>query len=146
MPDAQRFALVATFAKNVPQNAALGIRVVSVAAGGCLFELPYADFLVGNPDSGVIHGGAITTLLDGVSGSAVFAAVEKLQPIATLDLRIDYMRPAEPHRAVIAHAVCYHMSKNVAFTRAVAYHHRPDDPIANAVGTFMLGTKSGRST
>ncbi|CAN5715216.1 hypothetical protein BH11MYX2_BH11MYX2_04990 [soil metagenome] len=143
MPDAQRFALVALFTKNVPHNVALGIRTLDIAEDGCTFELPYADFLVGNPDTGVIHGGAITTLLDGISGAAVFAKVETLQPIATLDLRIDYLRPAEPHRPVFAHAVCYHMSKNVAFTRAVAYHDTPESPIANAVGTFMLGTKSG---
>ncbi|HEY4177337.1 MAG TPA: PaaI family thioesterase [Kofleriaceae bacterium] len=143
MPDAQRFALVATFAKHVPQNVALGIRIVNITTDGCTFELPYADFLVGNPDTGVIHGGAITTLLDGISGCAVFALVEKMMPIATLDLRIDYLRPAEPHKSVFAHAVCYHMSKNVAFTRAVAYQDSLEHPIANAVGTFMLDTKRG---
>ena len=146
MDDAQKYALVATFAKNVPQNVALGLKVISIARGEAVFELPWAPHLVGNPDTGVLHGGAITTMLDGISGSAVFAAVAKLQPIATLDLRIDYLKPATPHRSVFARATCYHVTKNVAFTRAVAYHDDASDAIAHAVGTFMLGTKGGSKT
>jgi acyl-coenzyme A thioesterase PaaI-like protein len=73
----------------------------------------------------------------------VFAALTQLAPIATLDLRIDYLRPADTGRDVIAHATCYKLTRNVAFTRAVAYHDDEADPIASAVGTFMLATKTG---
>jgi len=66
-----------------------------------------------------------------------------MQPIATLDLRIDYLRPAEAGRDVISRATCFHMSKNVAFARAVAYHDTEDYLIASASGTFMLATKTG---
>ena len=65
-----------------------------------MFELPYDDKLVGNPDTGVMHGGAITALLDACSGAAVFAALDEWVPIATLDLRIDYLRAAEVGRDV----------------------------------------------
>ena len=132
------------FSDAVPHNRALGIQVVAVGPGHARFLLPYAEKLVGNPDTGVLHGGVITTLLDASSGSAVFAALAKIQPIATLDLRIDYLRAAEPGRDVRCHATCYKVTRNVAFTRAVAYHEDEADPIASAVGTFMLGTKSGR--
>ena len=64
-------------------------------------------------------------------------------PIATLDLRIDYLRTAKTGRTVIAHATCYKTTHNVAFTRTVAYHEDPGDPIASSVGTFMLSTKPG---
>ena len=64
-------------------------------------------------------------------------------PIATLDLRIDYLRAAEPGRDVVCHATCYKRTRNVAFTRAIAYHDDPADPIASSVGTFMLSTKPG---
>ena len=56
MDDAQKYALVATFAKNVPQNVALGLKVISIARGEAVFELPWAPHLVGNPDTGVLHG------------------------------------------------------------------------------------------
>jgi uncharacterized protein (TIGR00369 family) len=138
-----RLRLVRAFCAGVPHNRALGIEIVETKGAEVLFRLPYDARLVGNPDSGVLHGGAITALLDGTSGGAVLAALTELVPIATLDLRIDYLRPAEAGRAVLARATCYKMTRNVAFTRAVAYHEDPEDPIAHSVGTFMVSTKPG---
>jgi acyl-coenzyme A thioesterase PaaI-like protein len=43
----------------------------------------------------------------------------------------------------MARATCYKVTRNVAFTRAVAYHEDPADPIAHSVGTFMVSTKPG---
>ena len=139
----QRLRLVRKFSANVPHNRALGMNVLAIEDGLAVFELPYDAKLVGNPDTGVIHGGAITALLDGASGAAVFAAMTEFIPIATLDLRIDYLRPAEAGRTVICRASCYKTTRNIAFTRAVAYHDSPDDPIATSVGTFMLATRGG---
>src|SRR5215470_13160214 len=109
------------FTDVVPHNAALGIEIVEMSREHVVFRLPYAAKLVGNPDTGTLHGGAITALLDACSGAAVFASLTQFVPIATLDLRIDYLRPAD-NRDVIARALCYKLTKNVAFTRAVAYH------------------------
>lgn len=139
-----RLELVRAFSANVPHNKALGMRILEISRAQALFMLPYDPKLVGNPDTGVLHGGAITALLDGASGAAVFAALTDFVPIATLDLRIDYLRPAEAGHAVHARATCYKLTHNVAFTRAVAYHADPDDPIAHSVGTFMLSTPTGQ--
>ena len=83
------------FVDAIPHNKALGIKVVSFQRAEAIFELPYDEKLVGNPDTGVLHGGAITALLDACSGASVFAALTEWQPIATLDLRIDYLRAGE---------------------------------------------------
>ena len=64
------------------------------------------------------------------------------KPIATLDLRIDYLKPATPNQPVRTRAHCYKVTRSVAFTRAVAFHDDPDDPIASSAGTFMIGTKA----
>ena len=135
--------LVRGFTSNVPHNRALGMEIVELGTAEAVFRLPYDEKLVGNPETGVLHGGAITALLDGASGAAVFTTLVEIVPIATLDLRIDYLRPAETGQPVIARATCYKMTRNVAFTRAVAYHTDPDDPIAHSVGTFMVSTKGG---
>jgi uncharacterized protein (TIGR00369 family) len=127
----------------VPHNHALGIETVEIERGTALLKLPYDTKLVGNPDTGTLHGGAITALLDATSGTAVFTALTEWAPIATLDLRIDYLRAADAGRAVLCRARCYKLTRNVAFTRAVAYHDSEDDPIASAAGTFMLHTKPG---
>ena len=129
----------------VPHNNALGIVVEQIQKGGiAVFKLPYADNLVGNPETGILHGGAITSLLDATCGAAVFAALSELKPIATLDLRIDYLRPADAGKDVRARANCYKVTRNVAFVRAMAFHDDENDPIAAAAGTFMLGTKLGK--
>jgi acyl-coenzyme A thioesterase PaaI-like protein len=82
-------------------------------------------------------------LLDATLGASVFLRAKdgEARAIATLDLRIDYMKPATPHRDVIARAVCYAMTRNVAFVRGAAFHDDERDPIATAAATFMLDTK-----
>ena len=76
------------------------------------------------------------------SGAAVFASLPRMQPIATLDLRIDYLGPAEVGRDVRAFATCHHLTRNVAFARAIAFHDDEGKPIATAAATFMLGTRA----
>ena len=140
------------FTEGIPHNKALGMQVVELIRsdtagerGRAVFDLPYDPKLVGNPDTGTLHGGAITALLDACSGAAVFAALVEWVPIATIDLRIDYLRVAEAHRTVTARAICYKLTRHVAFTRALAFHDDERDPIASAAGTFMLSTKPGPS-
>lgn len=131
------------FMHHVPHNRALGIEMVELEDGSAKMSLPYSDNIIGNPETGVIHGGAITSLMDACCGAAVFMKLKEPMPIATLDLRIDYLKPATPELAVIAHATCYKRTQNVAFVRCIAYHADPDDPIASAAGAFALSTKVG---
>lgn len=134
-PDFER--LRAIF-ETIPHCRELGIEVVAVQEGKGVVGLDYQKRLVGNPETGHLHGGVVTTLLDTVAGLAVLSAVPEDTTVATLDLRIDYLRPAAPGRYVLASATCYRRTPNVAFVRAIAYHDNPDDPIANGVATFML--------
>jgi uncharacterized protein (TIGR00369 family) len=138
-------AMSRMFMEYVPHNRALGIKMVSLEPNQAVMSLPYREDLVGNPDTGVLHGGAITAILDACSGAAVFMSLDAPTSIATLDLRIDYLKPATPNQPVVTKAHCYKRTKNVGFTRAVAYHDDPDDPIASSAGTFMIGTKASRA-
>jgi uncharacterized protein (TIGR00369 family) len=138
-----RTAALRGFTEGIPHNKALGIEAVEIGKATALFVLHYDPKLVGNPDTGTLHGGAITALLDGASGASVFTALAEWKPIATLDLRIDYMRAADAGRDVLCRAHCYKVTKNVAFTRAVAYVDDEADPVATSAGTFMIGTKPG---
>jgi uncharacterized protein (TIGR00369 family) len=142
---ARRLAWNRGFVEAVPHNRALGIQIVDLGPDWALFLMPYDPRFVGNPETGVLHGGVITALLDACCGAAVFNSLVTPAPIATLDLRIDYLKPAASGREVRARATCYRSTRNVAFARAVAYHDDEADPIASAAGTFMLSTKIGAS-
>ena len=126
------------FLAIAPYTGLLGMEAVSASDSGCVIALPYRDDLVGDPDSGVLHGGAITALMDVCFGFSVYFRTRKFVPMATLDLRIDYMRPAEKGRDILAEAECYHTTRNVAFTRAWAFHESREKVIATAAGAFAL--------
>ncbi len=122
----------------IPHVAELGMSVIHAARGMAIMKLPYQDRLIGNPETGVIHGGVVTTLIDTVCGLATITAPDEPSRVATLDLRIDYLRPAAPKRDLFARAEVYKLTRNVAFLRAEAYEDDPRDLVASAASTFMF--------
>jgi uncharacterized protein (TIGR00369 family) len=129
------------FSDSIPHSKALGLKIITVRRGFGSMQLDWREELVGNPETGVLAGGPLTALMDSCCGMSVATMLKEPAPFATLDLRIDYVRPATPGQAVIAEAECYRITRSVAFTRAFAHHGDVKDPIAAAAGTFMLGTK-----
>lgn len=121
---------------------AIGMTVHRVEGPVMTVKVPYAEHLVGDPDTGVIHGGVITAVLDNASGWAIRIGEDWQDgmSMATLDLRIDYMKPATPDRDLFVTAACFKRTKNISFVRATAYHDSEDDPVATSVATFMMGT------
>ena len=134
MKDSIGMDRVRRFIDTLNQGRELGLTVTAVKNGQLTLCLPYSDRIIGNPDTGVIHGGAITTLMDTASGSATLCALDEFELCPTLDLRVDYMRPAEPRKPVYARAEAYKVTRN--FTRCEAFQD-PGETIANCVGTFM---------
>jgi uncharacterized protein (TIGR00369 family) len=126
-----------------PQAQALGIETIDFEPDAAVLRVPYAEILVGDPDTGVIAGGVVTTLLDHACGQAVMQALGQPTVIATLDLRIDYMRAAEPGKDLYCRAHCYKLTRSVAFVRASAYETVEGDPVATAQAAFMLNSSSG---
>lgn len=127
-----------------PQAMALKLETVSLDKTGAVLKVPYDEKLIGDPETGVIAGGVVTTLLDHACGQAVHTGLTEFKTIATLDLRIDYMRPAKVGQDIYAKAHCYKVTRSVAFVRAVAYDDDPDDPVAAAQAAFMLDSSGGR--
>lgn len=144
----ERSQMLANLAQGMNQGSpharALGFEIVSLEDGAAVMRAPYLDIMVGDPDTGVIAGGVVTSLLDHACGTAVHIAMKKVSIIATLDLRIDYMRAAKPHQWITARAECYKTTRSVAFVRAIAYDESPDDPVAAANAAFMLDSSAGR--
>ena len=130
-------ALARRFFALLPHSAVLGLEPLAVDAGGVQVRLPWRAELVGNPDTEVIHGGVITTLVDQTSGAAVLAALGGPRAIATLDLRIDHLRPALPRREVLAAAHCYRLTRQIAFVRCDVHQGEAERPVATSMSTFM---------
>ena len=144
MTDSGLAAILPQLASGAPHTHALGFSLVSHEDGVAILKAPYREDLIGDPDTRVLAGGLVTTLLDHTSGMAVWLALDRFTSIATLDLRIDYMRAAKPGLDLLARAKCYKLTRSIAFVRAWAYDETPDDPVAAAQSTFMLDSDAGR--
>lgn len=131
-------AIAMQFVSVIPQAVELGLTVTAIKPGEAEITMPYDSKLVGDPSTGVIHGGAVFTLMDTCAGAAVLSHPQAAPSTATLDLRVDYMRPATPHQAIRAHAVCHHVTRTVAFVRITATDDDATRPVASAVGAFTM--------
>jgi len=132
--DPERFFALA---RTVGHGRALGMEFGASGDDWTELVLPWREELVGVPESGILASGAIVSLIDTASGTAVWASLGKFIPLVTIDLRIDYLRPAFRGESVRAHCECTKLTKRVAFTRGTAFVD--DKPIAYSSGTFMIG-------
>ena len=146
MTDNPLLERAARFVSALRHCQVLGIEVHDASADGMALLLPYSPQIVGDPQTGIIHGGALTSLMDTACGMATLCVLPEFEVCPTLDLRIDYMHPAEPHKAVFGFAQCYRVTTDVIFTRGFAYQDDPQQPIAHVVGTFMRMGKRLKGT
>ena len=128
---------VARMFGQIKQSVALGISIILVERGSALLQLPYSDRIIGDPKTGIVHGGVVTNLMDSAAGCAVLSVTPEGYTIATLDLHIDYLQPAVAGQGIRGFAECYKRTRNLAFVRGIAYHEDRSDPIANSTACFM---------
>ena len=135
--DAKR---IAKAIESLPHNAKLGIHLLEIEPGHCTTYIEFRPELVGDPGRGVLHGGVVTTLIDATAGAAVYASIASDRSLATLDMRIDYLKPTKPDQRLYATARLYRLTRRIAFVRASAYQDDRADQVANCVASFMIGS------
>ncbi len=138
-----RIKLARQFIEAIPHSRALGMSLEEIGDGIAIISMPYDERFVGNPATGVIHGGAVSALMDTCGGAAVMSHGDAPVGTATIDLRIDYMRAATPGQRIRARAECYHVTRSVAFVRATALDDDDDNPVAAATGAFTFQRAKG---
>ncbi len=115
----------------------LGLQYRSHGENWVELELPWREDLLGEADRPVLASGPIVSLMDMASGMSIWQTMGTFTPIATLDLRVDYQRPARERSAVWGRVECYRVTRSAAFVRGVAHDGGPDDPVAHIAGVFM---------
>lgn len=128
--------IASQFIQAIPHSRALGMELTEVGDGVVEIEMAYDTRFIGDPETGVISGGAVSALMDTCCGAAVVSHPDVAGGTATIDLRIDYMRAAKPGDRIRARAEVYHLTRSVAFVRANSFDSDPDNPVATATGTF----------
>jgi uncharacterized protein (TIGR00369 family) len=126
------------FIDALPHSRELAMRMEAIGEGWAVISMPYDPRLIGDPETGVIHGGAVSALMDTACGASVMSHPQAGFSTATLDLRIDYMRPATPGQTIRTRAECHHVTRSVAFVRAVATDDEDTRPVAMATGAFTV--------
>jgi len=139
---ADKTKIAEQFIGAIPHSRALGMELTQIGEGTAEIVMDYDERFVGDPETGVIHGGAVSALMDTCCGAAAMSHPASPGATATIDLRIDYMRPATPGQKIRAQAECYHITRSVAFVRARAMDDDDTRPVATATGAFTVEAKS----
>ena len=123
----------------------LGLRYSDHGENWVQLELPWREDLLGEPHSSVLASGPIVSLMDMASGMSIWQKTGVFVPIATLDLRVDYQRPAREKASVFGRVECFRTTRSAAFVRGVAHDGDGGDPVAHVAGVFMTIEKDPRA-
>jgi len=119
-------------------NALIGVDYHAHGPDWVELALPWREPLVGDPATGILASGPIITLMDMATSLSIWIKSGQFRPQATLDMRVDYLRPAEPGKTVIGHGECYKLTKTIAFIRGEAHDGDPLRPVAHVAGTYIF--------
>jgi uncharacterized protein (TIGR00369 family) len=125
-------------ARQVGHGGALGILYVDHGADWVELGLDYQQKLIGVASSGVIASGPIISLMDMATSLAIWIRLGRFRHQATLDMRVDYLRPATPGATIVGRGECYRTTRSIGFVRGLAHDGDPTDPVAHVSATFMF--------
>lgn len=126
------------YVRNLGHGGALGIVYLDHGEDWVELSLPWRQELVGVPETGVLASGPIVSLMDMATSLALWVKLGHFRHQATLDLRIDYLRPASPGKTIVGRGECYAITRSIGFVRGLAHDGDAADPIAHVTGTFMF--------
>jgi len=146
--DAERFAIIANLWNSRAKGLILemDLKIERADKEGVQIRMPFnPDFCI-DEEGTLLHGGVLTALLDSAFGLANFLAIDDVLTMATLDLRVDYLRPAKSRADVIVFADCYRQTRHIAFgSGKIWFDTGNKEEIARGSSTFALTRGNGDS-
>jgi uncharacterized protein (TIGR00369 family) len=129
----------------IPFNRYLGVRLAKAGNGFARLEVPFRDELVGDPLRPALHGGVLSALADAAGGAAVWTGIEDPRArVSTIDLRIDYLRPAKLE-LVVAEAQVVRIGNRVGVADVRLFQPSAEsDTIATGKGVYNIIIKKER--
>lgn len=123
------------FLSILPHCAATKMQVECVKDNEVCIFLPAQAEIIGNKDENLVHGGAITMLIDTSCGAMAMFANDTPESCPTLDLRVDHFKAASGDSPVFCKARLVKSTKRIVFVEALVF--QSDCTIAKATATFM---------
>jgi uncharacterized protein (TIGR00369 family) len=132
------------FDVGIPFNKFLGLTVTEIERGRLVAEVPFRPEFIGNPIRKALHGGVISMLADTVGGAALFTLTDPGDQVATIDLRVDYLRPGRD-QTLVGEGTVVRLGNRVGVSAIEVYHpDRPDQPVAVAKGVYNVSRAGDR--
>jgi len=123
--------------------AALNVSIEDHGENWIELSIPYDSALIGDVESGCMASGPIISLVDMASAQCIWVRLNQFVSHVTLDLHIDYLRPAETGKRVYCRSECIGVTKNVFFARSLTHDGEPGRPIAQASASFIRPKELG---
>jgi uncharacterized protein (TIGR00369 family) len=122
----------------VPFNAWLGVQIHHIEAGDVTVRMPFKAELVGDPFRPALHGGVLAALIDLVGGAAAFTRLGPYDRVSTVDMRVDYLRPARCED-VFARARVLRMGNRVCAVSVSCFHEgAEEEPLSMGMAVYNV--------
>ena len=136
-PDFDPVRFISAMARS-GHNGLVGLEYSAHGDNWCQLALPWREDLVGDTATGIVASGPIITMMDMATSISIWLKSGIFRPQATLDLRVDYLRAAEPGKTVVGRGECYKVTRSIAFIRGEAHDGDPARPLAHVAGTYIF--------
>jgi uncharacterized protein (TIGR00369 family) len=123
--------------RNIPFGDLVGIQLETIEPGSATMSLQVRDELRQN--NGVVHGGAIATLIDSAAAFAVIPLLNENETATTVDLTISYLRPLITGVAKVSARVLRQGSRLIVISADVVDER--GELAATALTTYIRLTK-----
>ena len=127
------------FEQMIPFNKFLGMQLLEIDENSAKAKLPFREEFIGDPRANRLHGGISATFLDVVGGIAAMTTLESFDDkIATVDMRIDYLRPGKAED-VIAESKIVRRGSRLVVTEMKIYHkNSPEVLLATGKAVYSV--------